>query len=268
MNADAAFCVDMDGHVAWLTLCRPERRNAMGVAFFSELTEHLRRFDADETVRSVVICAAGPCFSAGLDLMEAGGLLAGKGADDRERLRQAILDMQASNTAIETCRKPVIAAVHGHCIGGGVDLLSACDIRLAASDAVFSIRETKMAIIADLGTLQRLPHIIGHGWFRELALSGRDFTAHEALQMGFVTRVCDGREALIEAAGALAHEIAAMAPLTVQGVKEVINYSRDHGVYPGLAYVAQKNAAGLISEDLMEAVTAFMDKRDPVFSGR
>jgi len=268
MSEKTAFSVEMDGHVAWLTLCRPERRNAMGMDFFKDLTDHFVRFDADDQVRAVVIRAEGPSFTAGLDLMEASGLLAGKGADDREKLRRTIHDLQESNNAIERCRKPVIAAVHGHCIGGGVDLLSACDIRLAASDAVFSIRETKIAIIADLGTLQRLPHIIGHGWFRELALTGRDFTAAEAIQMGFVTRVCENQEALIQAAGERAREIAGLAPLTVQGVKEVINFSRDNGVYAGLDYVAQKNAAALISDDLVEAVTAFMEKRAPVFRGK
>jgi len=240
----------------------------MGMAFFRELTDHFRRFDEDPTVLAVVIRASGKSFTAGLDLMEAGSMLTGKGADDRERLRKKILELQESNNAIERCRKPVIAAVHGHCIGGGVDLLSACDIRLASADALFSIRETRIAIIADLGTLQRLPHIIGQGWFRELALTGRDFTAGEALQMGFVTRVCENRKALIKVAGDLAKAIAGLAPLTVQGVKEVINYSRDNGVYPGLAYVAQKNAAALSSEDLIEAVTAFMEKREPVFHGK
>ena len=268
MNAKTAFRVEVKGHVAWLTLCRPGRRNAMGIAFFKELTDHFRRFDADETVRVVVIRAEGPCFTAGLDLMEAGGLLAGQGAADREKLRRTIGDLQESNNAIERCRKPVIAAVHGHCIGGGVDLLAACDIRMAAADALFSIRETRIAIVADLGTLQRLPHIIGHGWFRELALTGRDFTAQEALAMGFVTRVCEDRPALIQAAGELAAEITGLAPLTVQGVKEVINFSRDNGVYPGLDYVAQKNAAALISDDLMEAVSAFMEKRPAVFHGK
>ncbi len=268
MNANPAIRIEMDGHVAWLILCRPERRNAMGMAFFREMTETFQRLDEDPNVRVVVICAEGKSFSVGLDLMEAGALLVGKGADDRAVLHQKIMELQESNNAVERCRKPVIAAVHGHCIGGGVDLLSACDIRLASADALFSIRETRIAIIADLGTLQRLPHIIGQGWFRELALTGRDFTADEALQMGFITRKCDNRQALIEAAGGLAQTIAGLAPLTVQGVKEVINYSRDNGVYPGLAYVAQKNAAVLPSEDLMEAVAAFMEKRDPVFRGK
>ncbi|MDX2452492.1 crotonase/enoyl-CoA hydratase family protein [Desulfosarcina sp.] len=268
MSQNKAIEVEIDGHVAWLNLCRPERHNAMGMTFFKEVTGHFRRLDEDPTVRAVVIRAEGKSFTAGLDLMEAGAMLGGKGTDDRERLRKKIVEFQESNNAIERCRKPVIAAVHGHCIGGGVDLLSACDIRLASADALFSIRETRLAIIADLGTLQRLPHIIGQGWFRELALTGRDFTADEALQMGFVTRVCENREALILAAGDLAIEIAGMAPLTVQGVKEVINFSRDNGVYAGLSYVAQKNAAALPSEDLMEAVTAFMEKREPVFHGK
>jgi len=268
MPQNKAIDMQIDRHVAWLNLCRPEHHNAMGMTFFKEVTEHFRRLDEDPTVRAVVIRAEGKSFTAGLDLKEAGAMLIGKGADDRERLRKTILDLQESNNAIERCRKPVIAAVHGHCIGGGVDLLSACDIRLASADALFSIRETRLAIIADLGTLQRLPHIIGQGWFRELALTGRDFTAAEALQMGFVTRVCETREALVLAAGDLAKEIAGMAPLTVQGVKDVINFSRDNGVYAGLSYVAQKNAAALPSEDLMEAVTAFMEKREPVFHGQ
>ena len=268
MDENQAITVEMDGHVAWLTLCRPERRNAMGMAFFKALTDHFRQLDEDPRVRVVVIRAEGKSFTVGLDLVEAGAMLTGKGADERESLRKKILELQESNNAVERCRKPVIAAVHGHCIGGGVDLLSACDIRLASADALFSIRETRIAIIADLGTLQRLPHIIGQGWFRELALTGRDFTAEEALRMGFVTRVCEDRDALIKAAGDLAREIACLAPLTVQGVKETINHSRDNGVYPGLAYVAQKNAAALPSEDLIEAVTAFMEKRDPVFHGR
>ncbi|MGA6926659.1 MAG: crotonase/enoyl-CoA hydratase family protein [Desulfosarcina sp.] len=268
MSENESMRVEMDGHVAWLILSSPQRRNVMGMAFFEELTGHFRAFDRDPEVRAVVIRAEGKSFTAGLDLKEAGAVLNGTGADDRERLRVRILDLQESNNAIERCRKPVIAAVHGHCIGGGVDLLCACDIRLAATDAVFSIREIRLAIIADLGTLQRLPHIIGQGWFRELALTGRDFTADEALRMGFVTRLCETRESLVKTAGDLAQEIAGMAPLTVQGVKETIVYSRDHGVYPGLAYVAQKNAAVLPSEDLLEAMAAFLEKRKPVFHGK
>lgn len=268
MSGEKPFRLDIKDHVAWLTMDCPEKHNAMGFAFFEQLADHFKKLDQDPEVRVVVICAEGKHFTAGLDLLEAGSMLTGKGADDREILRQKIHELQQSNTAIEKCRKPVIAAVNGHCIGGGVDLLSACDIRIASKDAVFSIRETRIAIVADLGTLQRLPHIIGHGWFRELALTGRDFSAEEALKMGFLTRVCGDRKTLLNEAGKLASEIASCAPLTVQAVKDVINYSRDNGVYAGLDYVAQKNAAALPSEDLMEAVTAFMEKRNPVFKGQ
>jgi enoyl-CoA hydratase len=268
MGKTKATRVEMDRAIAWLILCRPERRNAMGMGFFQELSDHFRQFDKDTRVRVVVICAEGKSFTVGLDLAEVEAALVGRGAGDREQLRKKILEIQESNNAIERCSKPVIAAVHGHCLGSGVDMLSACDIRLASADAQFSIRETRMAIIADLGTLQRLPHIIGQGWFRELALTGRDFNAREALQMGFITRLYENREALIEAAGGLAQDIAAMAPLTVQGVKDVMNHSRDNGVLSGLAYVAQKNAAILNSEDMIEAVTAFMEKREPVFKGK
>jgi enoyl-CoA hydratase/carnithine racemase len=216
----------------------------------------------------VIIKAEGKSFSAGTDLEEDAKLLGQASADGRESMRQEILALQQSFARIEKCRKPVIAAVHSHCIGGGVDMICACDIRMATADAIFSIRETRMGIIADVGTLQRLPYIIGHGWFRELALTGRDFTAQEALQMGLVTRICDKPPTLYEEAKNLASQIAACPPLAVQGTKDVILYSRDNGIEAGLQYVAQKNAAALPSEDLVEAVSAFMEKRKPVFKGK
>jgi enoyl-CoA hydratase/carnithine racemase len=268
MNDQSPFKVDREGHLAWLTLNRPEKRNTMNYAFFEELSEHFQAFDEDPEVRVVVIKAEGKSFTAGIDLLEMGSLLQGTGADSREDLRRKIALFQESMNAIEKCRKPVIAAVHSHCIGGGVDLLCACDIRMAARDALFSIRETRIAIIADLGTLQRLPHIIGGGWFRELALTGRDFTADEALKMGFITHLCEDRDTLYREAKELATDVAFCAPLTVQGVKDVILKSRDYGVYTGLDYVAQKNAAHLPSEDLMEAFQAFMEKRAPQFKGK
>jgi len=269
MSEKDLFKVEQDGYIAWLTLNRPDHRNIMGLAFFKELTKHFERFDEDPSVRAVVIKAEGKSFTAGLDLVEFGSLLGGGiGADTREQLRKTILQCQEGMNAIERCRKPVIAAVHSHCIGAGVDLLCACDIRMATKDAIFSIRETRMGLIADLGTLQRLPHIIGHGWFRELALTGRDFTSQEALQMGFITRIGEDRQRLYEEAKGIASQIAACPPLSVQGAKEVILYSRDHGVNTGLHYVAQKNAAALPSEDVTEAMSAFMEKRTPVFKGK
>lgn len=262
------FRVERDGHIAWLILDRPEKRNAMGFDFYDGLAEHFAAFDEDPEVRVVVMRAEGKSFTTGTDLAELGSLYTRVDAGSREKLRLMILKAQGGINQIEKCRKPVIAAVHSHCLGGGVDLLCACDIRIATQDVIFGIREVRVAFIADVGTLQRLPHIIGHGWFRELALTGRDFGADEALKMGFITRICADHEALIAEARKLAQEIAACSPLAVQGSKDVILYSRDNGIYSGLEYVAQKNAAAIPSEDMIEAATAFMEKRPPVFKGK
>jgi enoyl-CoA hydratase/carnithine racemase len=262
------FKIEKEGFIRWLVLNRPDKRNAMDEDFFRELTEAFANFDQDPEVRVVVVRGEGKGFSAGIDLGALSGLVQSTGVDAREQLRWFILQGQAAFTAVELCRKPVIVAIHGFCIGGGVDLSCACDIRLASRDAVFSIRETRMAMVADLGTLQRMPYIIGESWFRELALTGRDFTAEEALRMNFITRLCDDPSSLYQEARKLAIEIAACSPLAVQGVKDVMRFDRENGVKAGLEYVAQKNAAILISEDLMEAVNAFMEKRKPQFKGK
>ena len=262
------FRIEREGHIAWLILDRPEKRNAMGFDFYERLMEHFTAFDEDPEVRVVIMRAEGKSFTTGTDLAELGSLYTQADAGSREKLRLMILKAQGGINQIEKCRKPVIAAVHSHCLGGGVDLLSACDIRIATQDAVFGIREVRVAFIADVGTLQRLPQIIGHGWFRELALTGRDFGADQALKMGFITRICADREVLMTEARELAQEIAACSPLAVQGTKDVILFSRDKGIYPGLEYVAQKNAAAIPSEDMIEAATAFMEKRQPVFKGK
>jgi len=256
------------GQVAHVKLNHPEKRNAMTVAFFYEMAELFSELDRDDDVRVVLIKGAGDHFTAGLDLVDAASAVdVDKYAGGREKLRIWIKEMQEGMNAVEKCRKPVITAVHGYCIGGGIDLMSAADVRLAARDAVFSIRETKIGIIADVGTLQRLPHIIGHGHFRELALTGRDFTAEHAYKIGLINYLCEDRASLFAKADELAAEIVALPPLAVQGTKEVINFSRDMGVYPGLDYVAQKNASAAISEDVLEAYAAFMEKRKPVFKG-
>jgi len=269
MNDNGPFKVEKDGHIAWLIFNRPEKRNTMTLEFFAGLTKLFPEFDEDPDVRVIVIKGEGKSFSAGLDLIEAAGFFSdAPTADSREKNRRSILQAQESMNVIEKCRKPVIAAVHSHCIGAGVDLIAACDIRMASKDAIFAVRETRMALIADLGTLQRLPHIIGQGWFRELALTGRNFTADEALKIGFITHLCEDKDSLYEEAGKLASEIAECSPLAVQGTKDVLLYSRDHGVYPGLEYAAQKNAAVLPCEDVIEAVQAFMQKRAPQFKGK
>lgn len=262
------FLVEQKDDVAWLIINRPKKHNAMDFDFFQGLTVHFKNFATDPSIRVVVIKAAGRNFTAGTDLAAAISILGGGAADDRADLLRKIQQLQEGIQAIEDCCKPVIAAVHGHCIGGGVDMICACDIRLAAKSSVFSIRETRMGIVADLGTLQRLPRIIGDGRCRELALTGRDFDALEAYTMGLITRVCDGRSRLYDEAEALARQIADNPPLTVQGVKDVINYSRDTSIDVGLRYTAQKNAALLHSEDLLEAINAFREKRKPRFKGK
>lgn len=267
MAGERPFKVEKKGHAAWVTLNRPEKRNTMDYAFFEELEGIFKELGADSEVRVIVMGAEGKSFTAGLDLVSMGSMLQGEGVLFRERLRKEIIRFQDCLNSLERCPKPIIAAVHGHCIGGGIDLLCVCDIRMASRDAVFSVRETRVAIVADLGTLQRLPTIIGQGWFRDLALTGRDFTAEEALRMGFITRMAENKEALLQQAAILAEEIASLPPTTVQGVKDVANYSRDKGIEAGLFYVAQKNSALLPSKDLMEAFTAFMEKRKPVFTG-
>ena len=262
------FTVEQKNDIAWLTFNRPEKRNAMDFDFFKELTVHFKRFTSDASTRVVVIKAAGKSFTAGTDLAAAMSILGGGAADDRELLLRNIRELQEGIQAIEDCTKPVIAAIHGHCIGGGVDLICACDIRLAEQSTRFSIRETRMGIIADLGTLQRLPRIIGDGRCRELALTGRDFDAPEAYALGLLSRVCDGRTHLYNEAEELARQVANNPPLTTQGVKDVLNYSRDISVDSGLRYTAQKNATVLYSEDFIEAITAFKEKRKPQFRGK
>ena len=268
MNEKDLFEIKSKDHVCRLIFNRPDKHNAMGLAFFDILEALFTGFDRDPAIRVVIVDSRGPSFTSGIDLEDVAALLSGGGADQREVLRIRIRRLQQALNSIEACRKPVIAAVHGNCIGGGVDLISACDIRFADRSAVFSIREARMGIVADLGTLQRLPGIIGEGWTRELAYSGRDFGAEEAYRMGLITRLCEDRRDLQVASQQVADRIAENPPLTVQGTKDVINTSRDHGTAAGLAYAAQKNAAMLLSEDLQEAVAAFKQKRKPVFKGK
>ena len=268
MKENDPIKVELDGHIARFILNRPEKLNAIGWEGFEQLIKIFTDIDNNPDIRVIILKGEGKCFTSGIDLRVLSSLADDGGADSREFLRKKLLFAQESMNVIEKCTKPVIAAVHGYCLGAGVDLLSACDIRIASQNAVFSVREAKMGVIADLGTLQRLPNIIGHGWSRELCLTGRDFLAKEALQMSFITRVCDSKEAVFHEAEKLAQEVASCPPLTIQGMKDVLIYSRDNGVDAGLKYVAQKNAAALLSKDIMEAITAATEKRTPVFKGK
>jgi enoyl-CoA hydratase len=273
--------IELDQDVATLWLDRAEARNAMGVDLWRDLPRAMEVLSDDNSVRVVVIAAKGPHFSVGLDLKAMGNLLAGGGGGDgggdarpasmAARARSSRLEvkrLQDSITAVAKCPKPVIAAVHGYCIGGGVDLIAACDIRLASADAIFSVREAKVAIVADLGSLQRLPAIISAGHLAELAFTGKDITAERAKEIGLVNDAAGDAEGVLKAARALAGEIATNSPIAVQGTKAVLAANEGRTVAEGLDYVATWNSGMLASDDLVEAMTAFMEKRTPKFTGR
>ncbi len=258
--------------VATVWLDRPDARNAMGADLWRELPLTMDSLGDDPAVRAIIIAARGDHFTVGLDLKEFGAaLMSGFGSDHgvagRLQTRAQVKIMQHTMTSIARCPKPVIAAVHGYCIGAGVDLITACDIRLASTDAVFSVRETRMGMVADVGTLQRLPRILNPGYVAELAFTGRDVGASEALEMGLVSRVYDDSGALFDAATELAESIAANSPLAVQGSKAVLAATGHMSVDEALDYVAVWNAAFLHSNDLQEAVQAFLEKRPPAFDG-
>ncbi|HET9170881.1 MAG TPA: crotonase/enoyl-CoA hydratase family protein [Actinospica sp.] len=267
-----AFEVGISEHVAEVTLIGPGKGNAMGPDFWRELPELFAQLDADDVVRAVLITGAGRHFSYGLDLMamadELGPVL-GEGGKARVRtdFHATIRRMQGAITAVADCRKPVVAAVSGWCIGGGVDLISAADIRYAGVDAKFSVREVRVGMVADVGSLARLPAIIGDGHLRELALTGKDIDADRAARIGLVNEVFADQEAVLAAARATAAEIAANPPLVVQGVKAVLEHTRSAQVEQSLRYVAAWNAAFMPSDDLTEAITALFEKRPPRFTG-
>ncbi|WP_216204974.1 crotonase/enoyl-CoA hydratase family protein [Amycolatopsis aidingensis] len=259
-------------HVAEVTLLGPGKGNAMGPDFWRELPVVFRALDADPQVRAIVLTGSGKHFSYGLDLpaMMPGWAeyLTGEAlAAPRRAFLEEIRTLQESVNSVAAVRKPVIAAVSGWCIGGGVDVISAADIRLASADAAFSVREVKVAIVADLGSLQRLGAIIGEGHLRELAFTGKDIDAARAERIGLVNEVHPDREALLAAARELAAEIAANPPLVVQGVKDVLSVNTEQQVTAGLRYVSTWNAAFLPSKDLAEAVQAFMERREPDYQG-
>jgi 2,4-dienoyl-CoA reductase (NADPH2) len=271
-NSNTAFetlTVSLVDHIATITLNRPDKANAMNLAMWHEIRQAFKWVDATPEARVAILQGEGKAFTSGIDLQ----MMMGMGdqiqndceARTRENLRQVILDLQDTLTSLERCRKPVLAAIHGACIGGGIDLITCADMRYCSSDASFSIKEIDIGMTADVGTLQRLPKLIGEGMARELAYTGRKFDAAEALAMRLVNRVFDSREALQIGVRELAASIAAKSPLSIRGVKEMITYARDHSVADGLNYVATWNAAMLLSNDLQESMMANMGKRKPEF---
>jgi len=263
------FRVELKDKIAHVAINRPDKVNAMNAAFWSEIVDIFQWIDDTDEVRVVVLSGEGKHFSAGIDLQLLAQASAQMGSDvgrNAERLRRQILKLQASFNAVDNCRKPVIAAIQGYCIGGAIDLIASCDMRYSTFDAQFSIKEIDMGMAADVGTLQRLPRIIGDGMMRELAYTGRTVDGKEAQSIGLINRTYADQPALMDAVFALAADIAAKSPLAIRGTKEMIRYMRDHRVDDGLEYIATWNAAMLQSADLKVAMAAHMSKHKPDFA--
>ncbi|HYW93703.1 MAG TPA: crotonase/enoyl-CoA hydratase family protein [Gammaproteobacteria bacterium] len=261
--------VELEDKLVFIRINRPDKANAMDAAFWREIRMLMEWLDRTPEARVAVISGNGRHFTAGIDLnlLSEVGLPAGDGCEGRRReaLRLNILEMQKSFTAIEACRKPVLAAVHGACVGGGIDLISACDLRYASADAYFCVKEIDVGMTADVGTLQRLPRIIPDGVARELAYTGRNMDAEEARRVGLVNRTWPDRNSLMQGVTEIARTIAAKSPLGIRGTKEMILYTRDHSVPDGLNHIATWNAAMIISEDIREALAARAEQREPRF---
>lgn len=264
------LALQQEGAVALLSLNRPDKANAMNWAMWQDIRSAMQWADRTPEVRVVVLRAEGPHFTAGIDLGMMMGLQ-GQIQDDcearlREKLRGLILELQDTLSSLERCRKPVLAAVHGACLGGGIDLICCADMRYCSQDAEFAIKEIDIGMVADVGTLQRLPKLIGsQGLVRELAFTGRSVAAQEALALGLVNRVFASRTELDAGVLELAQRIASKSPLAVRGTKQALNYARDHSVADGLEQIASWNAAMLLSEDLMNALMKGRSGQAPKF---
>ena len=267
------FKLDVENHVGNLVLSRPDELNTMSRDFWVELGEVLEVINRDSDIRVVVMSSTGKHFCAGMDLSAFSNGVDNIPDDkkpDHARIGEAVYrvakELQEYISTLEKIRVPVIAAIHGGCIGGAVDMVTACDIRLASNDAFFCIQEINIGMAADVGTLQRLPKIIPDSKMREMAYTGRRMYAEEAKEAGLVSGTYGSQEELLEAANKLASEIASKSPVAIYGLKAVMNYSRDHNVNDSLEYNALWSGAMLSQKDMTEQMTANMEKRDASFN--
>ena len=261
--------LSVEGGIAHVQLSRGAAFNTMNKAFWPEMVAVFTEIEEDPTARVVVFSAQGKHFTSGLDLNDFGPGLMGTDSEPArkaEALRRSVLRMQETMSVVDRCRLPVLMAVQGACIGGGIDLISSADMRYCTEDAFFCIQETNIGMTADVGTLQRLSHIIPHGIVRELTYTGRRMMAAEARDCGLVNQVFADQEALLAAVMAIATEIAAKSPIATVGNKEMLNYARDHSIQDGLNYIATWNAAMLSRADLGEAFMAKAEKRETKYA--
>ena len=258
-----SFTLKITDHIALVTLNNPEKANALGEDFWGEFPQMFEHINEDPDIRVVVIVSSGKHFTSGIDL---GYLQTAMPPDDvdparaMDKLHRHVKFLQGAFEAIDKCRLPVLAAIQGGCFGAGVDLVSACDIRYASADAFFIIQEINIGMVADLGTMQRMPRQIPDGLMRELAYTGRKYPADEACATGYVTHVAEDHEALLSHVMSVATRIAAQSPLAVTGSKEMLNHSRDHSVAAGLDYIAAWNAGMLSREDVVKGAMAALTR--------
>ena len=267
------YRVEKKPPIAWVYLDRPEKKNAMNPPAWREAPPLFEDLDQDAEIRVVILAARGPCFSVGIDLVEMADALPEIMSQEQTggvkwRLLKKIGALQETMSCIARCRKPVIAAIHGYCLGAGLDMATACDVRLCARDALFSLKEAAVGFVADVGVLQRIPLIVGQGIARELAYTAKTIDAHRAREILLVNEIFEDRAALLAGAEAMAREMAANAPLAVEATKDVLNFGIGKSVAEGLRYVASLSTNIVPSKDLLEAFTAFMEKRPPKFTGQ
>ena len=266
------FDLTFENNVARICLNRPEKRNSMIPSFWEDLPKVVRDIDSSSLARVIVLSSSGPVFTAGMDL-NAFAPKANMSADEakRERIRHgaafydAVRKTQDAFNALEACRIPVLAAIQGGCVGGGLDMVTACDMRYCTQDAFFTIFEINIGMTADVGTFPRLVQQIPEGLVRELAYTGRRMPADEALRTGLVNRVFANQEEMLAGVMEIAEEIASKAPLAVYGCKHLINYSKDHTTADTLDYVAIWNASFLQNQEMQEAMMANAEKRSGDF---
>ncbi len=267
---DSTFLkVERDGPVARILLNRPDKANSMTPDFWADMPRVVDALARDESVRCAIVSGEGKHFTGGMDLA-AFASLAGLFRQEPGRaayaMRDLILSLQNAFNALERARFPVVAVVHGACVGAGIDLITACDLRIASADAYFSVEEIHIGMAADVGTLQRLPKLIAPAVAAELAYTGRRFQADEAKAIGLVSSVHADKDAVLAAANELARSIAAKSPLAIAGIKRNLAYARDHSVADGLDYIATWNAGMLRPGELMAAVQAKMTKQQAEFA--
>ena len=268
MDKLSCFSLSTENHIAHLVMNRPEAMNTMHPTFWRELHEVLTDIHKAGTARALVISSTGKHFSAGMDLQTFGNaiLMDDTSAEGRSAVYDLLTDMQHTFTLLEELRIPVIAAIQGGCIGGAVDMVTACCMRYASADAFFCIQEINIGMVADVGTLQRLPKLLPMALVKELAYTGRRLSADKALAHGLVNEVLPTHEATVAAALQAAKEIASKPPVAIWGTKQVLHYARDHSTEDSLRHMGWLQGAIWSNANVREAISAMQQKREANFA--